>query len=146
MKRMLGIISAVALTAGLVSADSVESQNIVGYHTMPIVGGGFNMVAVNWDAIGGDEIHIQNLFEDVSGLEMAATAGQADNLLIWDPITSGYTTYFLYDSGGTYPDWDGTWVNLAGTEIIEDSLPMGKGAWYISRGAVDIEWVQDRPY
>jgi hypothetical protein len=132
MKRTLSVATLLGLVATVASATSVTSVNTVGYQTLSIKGGTYNMLAVNWDEVGGASKSIQDLF-DTSTLTGSSAFGSADNIKVWDPDTSNYTTYFLYDSGGTYPSWDGKWVTTS--YIYSDSeFANGASFWLLTRG------------
>jgi hypothetical protein len=133
MKRTLSVATLLGLVATVASAATVTSQNTVGYKTLSIKGGGFNMLAVNWDEVGGGDKSIQDLF-DTSTLTGGQAALDADNLLVWDDATAQYTTYFLYDSGGTYPSWDGKWVD---ENVLYASATFANGStfWLTTKGA-----------
>jgi hypothetical protein len=132
MKRIMTAALALVTAAGLAVAADVISDNVVGYQTLNITGGNYNMLAVQWDKVQGGNIDIQGVFQDVTGLTGSTSALNADQILVWDPVTSGYTTYWLYDSGGTYPSWDGKWIDGLGG-IASAAFPKGTAFWLVSQ-------------
>jgi hypothetical protein len=107
-----------------VSANSVESSNIVGYDTQTIVDGKINMKGIAFENITGTEINLN----EISGTGMTAGEDEtcSDQVLVWNAIDSGYTTYAYFDEGE-----DGK--NLY--DVFGDSEPVlepGKAFWYQS--------------
>lgn len=151
MKRLIAT-AALALTAGSLLAAEVVSENIVGYQTLDITPGNFNMLAVQWDAVGGGDLDIQDVLADPLGAGLQGgsywldNVGGADQLRVWNPATSGYKFYWLYDSGGEYANWDGRWIDDVSGEIADAELAMGQPAWYLSKGQNAIEFVFTKPY
>jgi hypothetical protein len=137
MKRLIAT-AALALTAGSLLAAEVVSENIVGYQTLDITPGKFNMLAVQWDAVGGDDLDIQAILADPlgAGLQggMFATMADADELQVWDPTTSNYALYWLYDSGGKYPTWDGRWIDKGTGDPAAAPFAKGSAFWLLSKG------------
>jgi hypothetical protein len=137
MKRLIAT-AALALTAGSLLAAEVVSENIVGYQTLDITPGKLNMLAVQWDAVGGGDLDIQAILADPIGAGLQggtyATAGDADVLRVWDPTTSGYETYWLYDSGGEYPTWDGRWIDQVSGDPAAAPFAKGSAFWLLSKG------------
>lgn len=139
MKKLMMTLAA-GLTAGAVLA--VESQNIVGYQTLDVTDGKFNMLSVPWDAVGGGALSIADILSDPlgSGLQGGSdyllNRGDADLIKVWNPATSGYKDYYLYDSGGTYPIWDGQWIDNATGIPSEDPFAKGSTFWLLSKATV----------
>ena len=88
MKKLITAATALALAAGMASAQ-VESANIVGYQGHATVGGKFNMPAVQFNVPGGGSIAINDLFADTTMLTQGAGVFDADNIQVWNPVTSG---------------------------------------------------------
>ena len=123
------------------------------------------MVGVQFaDVSGTQAIDVQDLFKDPLGQGMtgAATAGNADQLMYWDPNETGsYVYLYLYNKGtatasaavqrhnkwltkAKYKDtsW-GTAANVPSTKVI----PMGRGVWYNRKsGAGPLTFTMDQPY
>jgi len=125
MKKLMTAMAA-CVFAGAVFAQ-VESLNIVGYLSQPLTGGNFNMYVVPFEAVGGGDISIPDLLS--GDLTPGGGAGSADNILIWNPATSGYDVYYLYDNGdGTATWWKGDDSAEMGT------VPPGTTFWYEAKG------------
>ena len=76
-----------------------------------------------FSAVGGGAIDLNDMtFAGVTGSDYDGTA---DNILVWNPATSGYTTYYYYYDAST-PD-DNAWY---GTQDEETTLPVGTAFWY----------------
>lgn len=76
-----------------------------------------------FSAVGGGAIDLNDMtFAGVTGSDFEATS---DNILVWDPSTSMYTTYYYYYDATTPADngWYGT---------LDESteLPVGTAFWY----------------
>lgn len=125
MKKLLTACAACVL-AGMVSAQ-VESVNIVGYMTQPLKGGNFNMYVVPFEAVGGGDVYIPDLLS--GDLTAGASPVQADNIVVWDPATSGYTAYYLYDNGDGTATW---WLGDDSAEM--GNMPAGTTFWYEAKG------------
>lgn len=128
MKKMMTVLAACAVTSLALAEGGVVSGNTVGYQTVT-VNEGFNMFAVNWVEIGGnDSIAISNLFgaaQDAS-LTAGTTFGTADMLKVWNGV--GYNSYFYRNLSGTHY-WQKVGVAGATTETIPSSI----GFWFFKR-------------
>lgn len=128
MKKLMTAF-AVCMMAGLVSAQ-VESQNIVGYSTSALKGATFNMFSVQFGTVGGGGFNINSgaLSGDLLGAESNT---DADQVQIWDPLTSSYAVYYLYS--------DGFWYNFNTDAAFQadypTGLPAGTAFWYMAKGA-----------
>jgi hypothetical protein len=141
MKKLITAAMALALFAGMASAQ-VDSDNIVGYQSHATVGGNFNMPAVQWNAVGGGNVAISNLFSDTSMLTQGGSVFDADSIKVWNPVDSGYTQYFLYnDEAGYNPEWDGMWMKSGQTEPTGDTLAAGTPFWLLLQGGVNTNMV-----
>ena len=139
MKKLMTALAVCAIASLSLASGGVTSANVVGYQTVPTTGGNYNLLAINWELVGGGSINIQDLFGgSTNGLVAAGGVTGADNIKVWNPNTSGYKDYYLYTSGGAYPQWDGKWFD-GGVEAT-GSIPMGHGAWYLSRATVGNDW------
>jgi len=139
MKKLITAAMALALATGLASAQ-VESANIVGYQGHATVGGKFNMPAVQFQVPGGASIAINDLFADTTMLTQGGGVVDADNIRVWNPVTSGYAYYFLYnDESGYNPEWDGKWLDssnpMAGPTTA--TLAPGTPFWLLRQGGAD---------
>ncbi len=124
MKKLIITSAALALIAGSVQATDVFSQNVVGYQKLDTLGTGYTMLAINFEAIGGGEISIQDYFQ---GEFMSGSAATSDNLLVWTP--TGYNTYYLWDGDELWYDADDDALPT------EDTYPAGTAVWLLRRGA-----------
>ncbi len=101
------------------------------------------MVAINWDAIGGDTINLQTFFsaDDLAKMQAgtvnAAQKAAADRIMIWDAAGDDYTEYFLRKTGtGVIQGWA-----LYNGNTVPDSIPVAKGSafWFYRHATDDIE-------
>lgn len=137
-KLMMTLAAGLSATALL----AVNSENIVGYQTVGTVAGKLNMPALQFQAVGDGEIAINDMFTDVSGLTKGNGTGDADSIRVWNPVTSGYTQYFLYtDTGGYYPASEGKWVKYLGGSAnpTTDTLPTGSAFWLNRVAGSDVD-------
>ena len=125
MKKLVIAFAACAL-AGLASAQ-VYSQNIVGYVAQPLVGGKFNMYVVPFEAVGGGNVFIPELLS--GNLTAGGDSGLGDTIQIWNPATSGYDDYYLFDNG----DGTATWWKGDDSEEM-GPMPAGTTFWYEAKG------------
>ena len=145
-------------------SDGITSANTVGYATVTIPAQAFTMIGVQFaDVDGTTAISVQDLFKDPlgQGLTGAAAAGNADQLMYWDPgEASSYITLFLYDSTLTSSaamqrknKWltmtkptDTSWGTAASTPSPK-IIPMGRGVWYSRKsGAGPLTFTLPQPY
>ena len=125
MKKLMIAMGAAALF-GAVHADGIVSSDIVGYSTDNLTGGNYNMGGVVFTAVNGGAIDLNEMsFPGVTGSDFEATS---DNILVWNPSTSGYTKYYYYYDASA-PD-DNGWY---GTLDEETTLPAGTAFWYLAK-------------
>ena len=145
MKKLM-IAAAATLCAAVGFSDGITSANTVGYATVTIPAQAMTMIGVQFaDVDGTTAISIQDLFKDPlgQGLTGAAAAGNADQLMYWDPgEASSYITLFLYDSTLTSTaaqarknKWltstkptDTSW-GTAASQVSPKALTSGMGLW-----------------
>lgn len=128
MKKMMTVLAACAVTSLALADSGVVSQNIVGYQTLNLAGNNYNMLAVNWEKVGGGSIAIQNLV-NTTGLTQGGGLGTSDNILVWNPATTGYKAYYLYT--------DGMWYEyLNDAAPTTDTFAPGTTFWMKRKGAV----------
>ena len=69
-----------------------------------------------------------------TGLTPGESSDDADQIMFWNPETSGYQMYYLYSG----PDAEDGWYNAETDESFDDDYPTGKPAgsafWYYARG------------
>lgn len=61
----------------------------------------------------------------------------ADNIVVWDPVSGSYTTYFYFI--------DDTWRNKDTFALLTGPIPYATGVWYIRRTSQG-EWREPQPY
>jgi hypothetical protein len=82
-----------------------------------------------------------------SGGVGGTTEAGGDNIKIWNPTTGGYKTYFLWNSATSYTSYNGQWIDGDSLLGTSDSIPLGNGAWYLSRSAgADYSVTIPKPY
>jgi hypothetical protein len=144
MKRVEKVGLAIALTAGLswfvvANADSVESQNIVGFSEV-VLEPGLNLLGYNWEQVGGenpDEVPIQDIFLNTNALTAGGGFGVSDQILAWNG--AGYTLYW-YKAYDASKFTDGpAWVK-EGSESVPtaDVILQKEGFWFRKRGDVSV--------
>ena len=96
----------------------------MGYNTASLTGGKFNMSGIVFSNVDGTAIDLNDMtFENLtSGDE----ANNADKIQVWDPATSGYTTFFNYNLEGDEESW-GWWDE---NFEVDPVLPVGTAFWY----------------
>ncbi|HQL08054.1 MAG TPA: hypothetical protein PLE35_00535, partial [Lentisphaeria bacterium] len=123
--------------AGLAFAQ-VESVNIVGYSTITLKQG-FNMLACNFDGVG--EAAGMTLDELVPGttpgLTGSGSAGNADNILVFDADSQGYTIYYLYYATKGTTTYNNQWVLNASTPAGV-TLQSGDAFWLNLKNTTDL--------
>jgi len=77
----------------------------------------------------------------VGGMDPADT----DQIQIWDQLNAVYKTLWLFDSGGYYPAYDGTWWEVGGSGPSSRQLQKGTGWWYITKDQTDVTWQWTEP-
>jgi uncharacterized protein YfaP (DUF2135 family) len=114
----------------LALADGVESANVVGYQDITVKPG-FNCISLNFDAVGGGGINIQDLIT-TNNLIAGNSAGASDQIQVWDG--SRFTVYFYRAYKATNPGrftigpcWvDGNNASVKATTSITN----GVGVWF----------------
>ena len=106
-------------------ANGVESSNIVGYSTSDLVGGKSNMQGINFVKVDGTDFDL-NADIAVANLTGGADESSADSILVWDPVKSGYTTFYYYYEA-EYPE-DTAWYDVNGE--VDAKLTAGSAFWF----------------
>jgi hypothetical protein len=97
----------------------------------------FNMVGSSFTA----DLVLNGDFDWLAaGAKGGTGLAASDNIYIWNAQSSMYETYFLGPDGNWYVP--GSPPTLA----VSAKIPMGQGAWYLSRAASDWQWLEERPY
>src|SRR5581483_8809272 len=121
MRTKTLLMAVAALAAGLsISKAQVYSANVVGYASVPTTSGGTYLMTVPFNvgvSNGANEIWPGTTLPDASAV------------LIWNPNTLTYTTY--YSDSGSPSGWDDiNFVSLPGAP----TLPVGQGFFLIPGG------------
>jgi hypothetical protein len=131
------LLLAALLAVCLAHVADCQERVILGYQKHRIPSNSWNMISLDLESFDGGAIPIQDLFYDPlgSGLQGGTFNNTAftEAIMVWDPDTSGYTSYWLYNSGGAYPSWDGKWIDPAGT-LSEDAFAVGTTFWLVTPG------------
>ena len=129
MKKLMIAMGAAALLGAVHAADAgIVSSDIVGYATQNLTSGKFNLAGVTFQNIG-----VTTSF-DLNDVTIANVTGGADEnssdyLQLWDPSTSGYTTFYKYFEA-EYPEDEGWYDAYGDAEPVLDS---GTAFWYRAR-------------
>ena len=98
------------------------------------------MGGVVFTAIGGGAIDLNSItFAGVTGTDSDSSS---DLIKVWNPATSGYTTYWYYYEAGAAADEIG-WY---GTLDEEATLPAGTAFWYKAKSGAGKKATFKKPY
>ena len=115
-----GTGSGVSTTSGAVVSDDDV--------TFAITKGNYNMIASAYPTA----LKLNSIV--AKGLTPGESSDDADQIMFWNPETSGYEMYYLYSG----EDADDGWYNAETDESFDDDYPNGKTAgsafWYYARG------------
>ena len=116
--------------AGIALAEGVESANVVGYQDITVKPG-FNCVSLNFDAVGGGGISIQDLIA-TNNLIAGNTSSGSDRIQIWDGTQ--FTTYFYRAYKATNPGKfliGPCWVDANNASVKATvCITNGVGVWF----------------
>ncbi len=103
--------------------------NLAALATFNLVKGNFNMIANPYP-----QSFSLNKNMELENATAGWPASAADQILIWNPTTSGYETFYLYEGDATLPKG---WYSAAGAEpsfddVYKDGLPAGTAFWYLA--------------
>ena len=136
-------LAILAALASLGAAAAVESSNTVGYYTKSIANGKFGQLAVQFEAVGGGNAKVTDLFktedlvavaaefDTVSGAVTTESQIAAPQIQVWDG--NDYTIYYYFSNA-----WDNEtqtevsgWADAAFAVLLGDdnTLPPGQGVW-----------------
>lgn len=104
----------------------MTSANTVGYTTQGLTSAKFNMHGVVFTTVDGGDMDLNKDF-DFPNLTKGDDTPLADNIQVWDPSTSGYTTYYYYNAEGDEENWG--WVD-ANWELPNAKLACGTAFWF----------------
>ena len=137
---MKKLVTAFALCAAMSAmAQTVESENIVGYSTITLKPG-FNMIGVQFQVVGGTATNDIAVDDFISKANLKAGAPDTgDNIYVFR--NGDYLPmYYLWDNlAGGKEWWD------ASDNATVDFAP-GQGFWYYSRGASDFSITFTKPF
>ena len=165
MKKLMFIASAMLCVTALAALDPSAtslSSGVVGYQQVVIPAQQFTMIGVMYADMTNGAISVQDFIPDPlgQGLTGATGAGNADQLMYWDPNEAGnYVTLYLNSNTATssaaralHNHWickdsqtDTSWGqrNKASIKVI----PAGRGIWYKRlTGAGSFPLTLDQPY
>ena len=97
---------------------SIESANVVGYKTDALAGDNFNMIAIPFTTVTGENIDLNDgsvVFENL--IEGEYAGADCDYIEIWNPANDGYTFHFYYPGEG--------WTDESGNGYFSDDYPEG---------------------
>jgi hypothetical protein len=133
---MKKLVTALALCAA-VSAYALESSNTVGYEKTTLKSGEFNMVAGSFLGLGGTGWKLNVNFTGTN-LKGSSDPNVADQILVWNAQTGGYTTYFWFDTGTGFQ-----WANAETYGPFEDDYPtgapVGLAFWFLALPRTGLE-------
>ena len=120
------------------SLADVTSANIVGYNTVTIKAGKYNMFAVNFENVSDtDGISIQDLIPGTTEGLFGGTAATGDQIQIYNSETGNYKNFYLQYS--TVPLlMKNNWKWIDGTAVASYKFKSGDSFWYRSRGSTDV--------
>jgi hypothetical protein len=96
MKKFLLVTLALIASAVFASAveDSVPSKNVVGYVNIEVPAtGGFNLVCLNFRAVGGGDLLMSEVF-GTDSLVQGNFPAQATRIYFFDAVAQAYQTFF----------------------------------------------------
>ena len=112
---------------GAVHADGIVSSDIVGYNTESLTGGKLNVTGIMFVTPDGSDIDLNSGNVTIANLTAGADDTESDLILVWNPATSAYTTYYFYDEEGAEAE-DVRWWDAGGES--EPVFPAGTAFWY----------------
>ena len=133
MKKL--VTAACALVAGLALADGVESANIVGYQQVTL-SQQWTILGVNFTAVDGSNISLQDAIPYVEGMTAANTVNNADQIQIQN-ASGGYDTYYMSNGknakNATVAGLEHKWAS--GYTAATTTLAPGTAFWFYRKDA-----------
>ena len=137
-------LAILAALASLGAAAAVESSNTVGYYTKSIAKGKFGQLAVQFEAVGGGNAKVTDLFksEDLVAVEaqfdedynvISDSLKAAPQIQVWDG--NEYTIYYYFSNAWDTSLNDGeggevtAWADGIIAEKTAGTIPVGQGFW-----------------
>lgn len=83
---------------------------------------------------------------DVSTLAGGTSRATSDRLILWDAVNQRYIEFWLFDSNGSHPEFDGKWIDreTGGVAGIDRVVPAGSAVWLLKR--TSDAWLEERPF
>ena len=127
MKKLMMMAASLTWATG-VFADGISSAEIVGYYKQDLVSGKFNMCGISFVPTGGDKT-VFDINKDLTfqNLTPGLGNGDGDEIMVWNPQTSGYTTFYYYNDGN--PEYTAWYPMIDGKETV---LEAGSAFWFLS--------------
>lgn len=123
MKKLMMMAASLTWATG-VFADGISSAEIVGYYKQDLVSGNFNAAGLAFLPCEGKTTFDLNKDIAFENLTPGEGNGDGDEIRVWNPRTSGYTTFFYYN--------DGEEAGWYGMMDEEPELEAGTAFWYLS--------------
>ncbi len=118
---------------------SIESANIVGYNTVTIKAGQYNMFSVNFEDISDTEgIDIQSLIPGTTEGLKGGTLATGDQIQVYDAATGNYKVFYLQYVEFPVPLKVNNWKWIDGSSPATYKFKNGDAFWYRSQGDVDV--------
>ena len=144
-----------ATVTGLSWVDTDAANHVERYYRVGAKGSGaevgagtvgkFDVATTNtWTLVSLPFIPEDTDLNEVIGDQLTGglTADESDRMWMWTGTT--YEMWWLYDSGGDWPDYDGKWFTTGGSPMI---MEPGKGYWIqIREGHSAFTWNYPKPY
>ena len=113
--------------------SSFFTCSTVGYITDNLTKGNFNAVAINFTSVDGKGFQLNDISGE--GLYGSTDGYTADQIKIWNPLTSGYENWFYWFDESDH-SWDGWWdfpnAQVEFKDTHPDGLANGTAVWYLS--------------
>lgn len=139
MKKSIAVLALLIAASGY-AGEVVYSANIVGVQKVSLAPG-YNFIGVNFESFATNGTYsIQDIL-DTSALKGGMTAGASDQVMVWDDANQVYVRYWLFNSGGNYPAYDGKWLKWDGSALADQELGLGSGFWYVNTASTNVEQV-----
>lgn len=125
MKKLM--FAAVALTAGFAMAETIESDQIVGYvQAGSATAGQYVPLATQFEALGGGDIAVKNAVTVDNPVASNTTSG--DQLWRWDTANATWIKYCLHKDvrAGITDNWRKIVGTKPDTKETEDVIPAGE--------------------
>jgi len=125
-------VAALALVAAGAAMAEVTSANIVGYTTATL-SQQWTILGVNFTAVDGSDLTIQNALPYVDGMTKGANATVADQIQIQN-ASGTYDIYYMSNGknakGQSVSGLEGKWAKSGTTTATTDTVTPGTAFWY----------------